>query len=134
MRILLDTNAYSAMKRGHGGVIDLVRRSQQVLLSAVVAGELLHGFRAGSRFDDNLREFNAFLEHPLVDFLAVDMQTADRFARVATALRSAGTPIPTNDVWIAAHSMQTGAQLVSFDRHFEQVAGLALVQPEAAGR
>ena len=134
MRILLDTNAYSAMKRGHEAVMDLVRRSQQVLLSAVVAGELLHGFRAGSRFDDNLREFNAFIEHPLVDFLAVDMQTADRFARVATALRSAGTPLPTNDVWIAAHAMQTGAQLVSFDRHFEQVAGLAWVRPDAAKR
>ena len=134
MRILLDTNAYSAMKRGHEAVMDLVRRSQQVLLSAVVAGELLHGFRAGSRFDDNLREFNAFIEHPLVDFLAVDMQTAERFARVATALRSAGTPLPTNDVWIAAHAMQTGAQLVSFDRHFEQVAGLAWVRPDAAKR
>ena len=133
MRILLDTNAYSAMKRGQEQVIELVRRSQQVLVSAVVAGELLHGFRAGGRFDDNVREFDAFLDHPLVDFLGVDMQTADRFARIATALRSAGTPIPTNDVWIAAHAMQTGAQLVSFDRHFEQVAGLALVRPGAAG-
>ena len=129
MRLLLDTNAYSAMKRGHAPVADLVRGAEQILLSAVVAGELLHGFRAGSRWDDNLREFNAFLDHPLVEALDVDLQTADRFARVATALRAAGTPIPTNDVWIAAHAMQTGAQLVSFDKHFEKVAGLALVTP-----
>ena len=55
--------------------------------------------------------------------------TADRystiFARIAAALRAKGSPIPTNDVWIAAHALETGADLVSADRHFESVDGIA---------
>jgi predicted nucleic acid-binding protein len=129
MRLLLDTNAYSAMKRGDLAVADLVRGAERILLSTVVAGELLHGFRAGSRWQDNLRELHAFLDHPLVHVCQVDLETADRFARIVTDLRRVGKPIPTNDVWIAAHAMQTGARLVSFDRHFEVVAGLALLVP-----
>ena len=50
--------------------------------------------------------------------------TADRFGRVAAALRKAGTPIPTNDIWIAAHAFETGAELIGFDRHFGKVRGL----------
>lgn len=53
--------------------------------------------------------------------------TADRFGRIAAALRAKGKPIPQNDIWIAAHAMETGADLLSFDRHFEAVEGLALV-------
>ena len=51
--------------------------------------------------------------------------SADRYSRIAAALRAKGNPIPTNDVWIAAHAMETGADLVSADRHFEAVDGIA---------
>jgi len=49
MKILLDTNAYSAMMRGHAGVARLVRNAEQVVISSVVIGELLFGFRLGTR-------------------------------------------------------------------------------------
>jgi len=125
MKILLDANAYSQLKRGHRAIAELVRKSGAVIVSAVVAGELLYGFRRGNRYERNLRDLHLFLENPYVRFVPVTLVTADRYSRVAASLRANGRPIPTNDIWIAAHSMETGAELVSFDQHFENVDGLA---------
>ena len=127
MRIALDTTAYSALMRAHRDVASLVRRAEAVLLPAVVAGELLYGFRAGSRFEENAARLEAFLDTPSVDLLSVTLVTVDRFARIATALREKGTPIPTNDIWIAAQAMEAGADLLSSDAHFGLVDGLAWV-------
>ena len=128
MRVLLDTNAYAALLRGKPQVTGLVQRAQQVFLSTVVLGELLFGFRNGSQHEKNRQELDEFLGNPYVDVIPVTFTTADRFGRIATALRQAGTPIPANDIWIAAHAMETGADLLSYDRHFENVAGLILIQ------
>jgi len=127
MKILLDTNAYSALMRGHDEVADRVRRTEQIVFSTVVAGELLLGFRLGARLKKNMAELDAFLENPHVSLVPVTLTTADRFARIAAALRAKGRPIPTNDIWIAAHAMEAGAELLSFDVHFEAIDGLAWV-------
>lgn len=129
MKILLDTNAYSAFLRGHADVARRVRRAEQVLLSAVVAGELLFGFRNGSRYETNRRELEEFLASPFVSLLPVGLVTADRFGRLASTLKGKGKPLPTNDIWIAAQAMESGAELLSFDRHFADVDGLAWVEP-----
>ena len=129
MKLLLDTNAYSAFLRGHPDVVRRVRGAEQVLLSAVVAGELLFGFRNGSRYETNRRELEEFLANPFVSFLAVGLVTADRFGRVAAALKRKGRPLPTNDIWIAAQAMESGAELLSFDRHFADIDGLAWLEP-----
>ena len=128
MRILLDSNTYSQLLRGHAQVADLVRTAEEVLLSAVVVGELLYGFRRGTRFGENLAELRSFLDSPYTRFVPVGPVTADRYARVATQLRAKGRPIPANDVWIAAHTMETGADLVSADAHFGHVDGIAWVR------
>ena len=130
MKVLLDTNAYSALMRGDSSVADRVRKSEEVLMSVVVSGELLFGFRNGSRFAKNVKELETFLQNPYVRFLPINLTTADRFSRVAVELKRKGTPIPTNDIWIAAHAMETGADLISFDEHFRSVDGLAWVYPE----
>ncbi|MGH9314132.1 MAG: type II toxin-antitoxin system VapC family toxin [Vicinamibacterales bacterium] len=129
MKVLLDTNAYAALMRGHAGVAESVRGAERVYLPAIVAGELLFGFRHGTRYEQNRAELNAFLDSPYVTFVPVSLTTADRFSRIATTLRKKGTPLPTNDVWIAAHAMETGADLLSFDAHFEQIEGLVFVRP-----
>lgn len=129
MKVLLDTNAYTALLRGHAGVADRVRKAEQVLVSTIVTGELLFGFRNGTRYDANRRELEDFLANPYVNLLPVTLVTAERFGRVAAALRKKGRPLPTNDIWIAAHAMQTGAELLSFDQHFGEVDGLAWVEP-----
>ena len=127
MRLALDTNAYSALMRGHRDVASIVRRAEAILLPAIVVGELLYGFRCGSRFEENAARLEAFLETRPVELLPVTSVTADRFGRIATALRERGTPIPTNDVWIAAQAMEAGADLLSSDAHFDLVEGLAWV-------
>jgi tRNA(fMet)-specific endonuclease VapC len=132
MRILLDTNAYSGWKRGHRGVVEIVRNAEHVYLSTIVVGELLFGFHQGTRFRTNLQELKELLERPFASLLPVTFVTADRFGRIALSLRRQGTPIPSNDIWIAAHAMETGADLVSFDAHFEQVSGLVSIHPGAA--
>jgi tRNA(fMet)-specific endonuclease VapC len=129
MKVLLDTNAYTALFRGHEGVADLVRRADHVIVSTVVAGELLFGFRNGSRYETNRRELEEFLSTPYVTLLPVTLVTSDRFGRIAAALRRKGRPIPSNDIWIAAHAMESGSELLSFDHHFEEIDGIALVRP-----
>lgn len=122
---MLDTNAYAALMRGHREVAETVRRSERVLLSSIVAGELLYGFHHGSRYDENAAHLDAFLGSSVVELLPVTLTTADRFGRIAAALRRKGRPIPTNDVWIAAQAFESGADLLSSDQHFSEIEGLA---------
>ena len=134
MRVLLDSSAYVQLMRGRRRVSRIVRDAEEVLLSAVVLGELKYGFRRGSRFERNARRMRTFLDNPYVSVVRVGETTADRYSRIAASLRAKGRPIPTNDVWIAAHAMETGADLVSADRHFEHVDGIAWVRLRAAPR
>lgn len=125
LRILLDTSAYSAYAYGHEEVAALVERAETVLLSVVVLGELMIGFRRGARLEQNLAGMRSFLARRDVALVDVGRETADQYGRIGAALRAKGRPIPTNDIWIAAHAMETGADLVSADAHFEHVDGLA---------
>lgn len=127
MKILLDSSAYSHLKRGDRRIAEIVRGSEEVLLSTIVIGELLYGFRKGSRLERNLQELQGFLSSPYVTVITVSFTTADRYARIAASLRAKGRPIPANDIWIAAHALEAGADLVSYDRHFDQIDGLVLV-------
>ncbi len=131
MRILLDTNAYSQLVSGERQVAQLARRAEWVLFSPIVYGELVFGFRLGRNLEQNLSTLNSFIEAPYVTFLNITVTTADRYSRIAASQRSKGRPIPTNDMWIAAHAMEMGADLVSADSHFEYVDGIALVPIEA---
>lgn len=118
---MLDTSAYSAFKRGHGGVVSALRRPRSVLLPSVVIGELLAGFARGSRRERNERDLAAFLARTRVEEVPVTHETAERYAAIHSSLRAAGTPIPTNDVWIAASAMEHGALLLTLDGDFESV-------------
>ena len=125
MRMLLDSNAYSLLMRGHEQVAELVRSSEEIILSAIVIGELMYGFRWGSQFDRNASALLSFLDNPYVSFLPVGPITADRYSIIAASIRAKGRPIPTNDIWIAAQVMESGAELISADEHFTHVDGIA---------
>jgi tRNA(fMet)-specific endonuclease VapC len=125
---LLDTSAYAAIKRSYGPVVDVLRSSEEIVFSIVVVGELLFGFQAGTRYVRNVVELDEFLASPYVSLQLVTRTTADRFGRIAAQLKKQGTPIPTNDIWIGAHAMETGAELVTLDRHFHHVAGLVIAE------
>ena len=127
MRLLLDTNAYSAFTRRHREVLSRVNEADRVLISPIVSAELQYGFRAGSRLEENMARFEAFLSNPRVEFVPITSTTADRFSRLAKVLRDKGRKIPSNDLWIAAQVVETGADLLSADVHFAEVDGLAWI-------
>lgn len=127
MRAVLDTNVYAALMRGDPHVAGRIRRCERLYLCATVVGELLYGFRAGNRYERNRTLLDEFLASPYVEFVPVTMATCERFSLVATGLRRQGRPIPGNDIWIAAHAFETGADLLTFDEHFTLVDGLSVV-------
>jgi tRNA(fMet)-specific endonuclease VapC len=125
-KILLDTNAYVRYLRGDERVLSYLAQADTVYMSVFVLGELLAGFRAGGKEKDNRRILERFLLKSTVTVLDGTLETADFFGLVMASLKKAGTPIPINDVWIAAHAQETGSILVTFDEHFTLVPGLRL--------
>jgi len=120
-RICLDTSGYSHLLRGDPAVVDVVRSARWVGVPAVVLGELRVGFLLGRRADDNEAELAAFLAEPVVETLRVDDEAARHYAEIVVALRRARTPVPTNDVWIAALAAREGATVVTYDEHFAAI-------------
>ena len=122
--LILDTSAYIRFKQGDLRFVERMAGAQRLLVSAVVLGELLYGFRNGTRFETNLQELDAFISHPAVEVVHVSEVSADRYSRIAHDLKLNGSPIPSNDIWIAAQTMEYGAELLSSDPHFNRVPGL----------
>ena len=128
VNVLLDTSAYSALQRGNQSVLEVMRRSETVAVSAVVLGELYSGFRAGSRWAENTAQLTRFLSKPSVRVLSVTEETALRYAEVDVYLRKNGRRIPRNDVWIAAAALEHGLQLLTLDTRFREIP-LLLIEP-----
>ena len=126
--ILIDTNAYTAFKLGDGDTAEVLAWADRILVNSVVLGELLAGFAAHTREARNREELARFLASPRVETVPISPLTADSYALVYAALRRKGLPIPTNDLWIAASALETGAALLSRDAHFAQVEGLRVGQ------
>jgi tRNA(fMet)-specific endonuclease VapC len=126
-RLLLDTTTYSAMRRGDDRPIDPVREASEVALTPVVLGELVHGFAGGRLEQEHRRMLRAFLDTERVRVMAIDEETAERYAAIRDHLRRQGTPIPTNDLWIAASAAQHGLTVLSLDKHFRDVPQILLL-------
>jgi tRNA(fMet)-specific endonuclease VapC len=124
VKIALDTTAYVAFKQSINAVVEYIVKAERILFSPVVLAELMFGFRGGTKFRDNMAELSLFLEHPAVEFVQIGEVTADRYSRIAMDLKRRGSPIPTNDIWIAAQAMEHGAELITLDSHFEKINGL----------
>lgn len=124
--IQIDTNLYVAFKRKQQSAVELLRQVEYIGMSTVVLGELLAGFRCGSREAENRQELDHFLDSPRVEILNLDEETADFYAEVFRALKEKGRPIPSNDLWIAAASLRHGLALATLDDHFRHIDGLLL--------
>lgn len=125
-RVLLDTNWYVAFKRNDVASVDLLRRAEAIVVSTVVLGELLAGFRCGDRERQNRAELDLFLDSPRVSVVPVDEETTEFYAQIFAELKKGGRPIPTNDLWLAATALRHGLVLASHDRHFQGITGLLL--------
>jgi tRNA(fMet)-specific endonuclease VapC len=124
MRLALDTNRYTDLCRGQQRVLELVEQADEVWLPFVVVGELRAGFAAGTQGSRNEAIFRRFLLKPGVGILYADEQTTHHFANIYRQLRKQGTPIPTNDMWIAALVLEHSLVLCARDAHFEALAQL----------
>ncbi len=126
---MLDTSAYVAFKRNAIEMVEVIVGAELILFSPVVLGELMFGFRNGTQSKKNMSDFNSFLDHEAVELVQMGRTTSDRYSRIAAQLKQQGTPIPTNDIWIAAQTMEHGAELITSDRHFERIDGLIYTIP-----
>ena len=126
-RVLIDTNIYSLAMRGEPNVLDNLQQFDEIGFTVVSLGELLVGFRGGNREAENRSELGRFLDSPRVRVLPIDEETADFYAAIVLGLKRARTPIPTNDIWIAALAQRHGLPVYTKDAHFAAVPGLVLV-------
>lgn len=122
LRVALDTNAYRAAAEGEAKVVEILRRAEEVRLPFVVLGELRAGFAAGTKGRKNEASLTEFLNSPRVGILYADEQTTHHYAALFVELRRQGTPIPTNDLWIAALVVQHDLPLLSGDAHFSKIS------------
>ena len=120
--MILDTNALSAVAEGETGATQQVSRAGQIAIPVIVLGEYRFGIAQSRR----RREYERWLEELVTvsRVLDVNEETAIGYARIRVQLKEAGTPIPSNDAWIAALGFQHGLPILSRDRHFDFVKGL----------
>jgi tRNA(fMet)-specific endonuclease VapC len=121
VRIALDTNRYVDLCKGVTKTADLVATAEEIFLPFVVLAELRAGFALGRHAGQNERVLRLFLLKSGVHVLYADEQTTHHYAAVFGQLRRQGTPIPTNDIWIAALVLQHNLALHGRDRHFDNL-------------
>jgi predicted nucleic acid-binding protein len=123
-RVVLDTNAYRAIGAGNAEALALLDRATAIAMNTIVLGELLAGFAAGSREEENRRVLAEFVDASNVEWLPLTPATAEEYARIYMSLRSAGRLIPTNDMWVAVSAMEHSMALFTYDRHFDAITRL----------
>src|SRR3954454_775625 len=123
----LDTSAYSNFRRGNGQLASVIDRADWIGIPTVTMGELRTGFLLGARRERNESELDEFLSNPVVEVLMVDAEASRHYAEIVADLRRAGTPLPTNDIWIAATAARHGAAVLTCDKHFESIARVGAV-------
>ncbi|MCE9630196.1 MAG: type II toxin-antitoxin system VapC family toxin [Planctomycetia bacterium] len=129
IRLCLDTSAYSRLMRGQPKLQQRLEAADQILLPVTVLGEVYTGFQGGNRLEENLSLLAAFRSQPGVVIVDTTDNVAQRYAAIVTMLKQQGTPIPTNDIWIAATALENGGRLVAYDSHFAAVPGLLVEAP-----
>lgn len=126
-KILLDTNAYSRLiNLSDRNVLEAIEEAETVFISTIVLGELLSGFKLGSKEKANRELLKRLLEKSTVEIVLINKETSEIYADIINILAKNGKPIPTNDVWIAASTIENGAVLVTYDTHFLIIPGLRL--------
>jgi len=124
----LDTSAFSDFNRGDSRLREWFHSENEILVSQIVIGELRAGFAAGNRREVNEKLLQRFLDSPNVQTVTITNSTTKLFAEIYLRLRKAGTPIGTNDMWIAAFSLEHDVPLLTTDGDFANVPDLVLVK------
>jgi tRNA(fMet)-specific endonuclease VapC len=123
-KIILDTNAYTAYLTGDKKILTAIAGAEIIYMSIFVLGELYAGFKGGSKEEKNRQILNTFIQKPGVIVINATERTSEIFGEIKHSLKRAGTPLPINDVWIAAHGIETGSVLISYDGYFKKISNL----------
>ena len=124
VRVALDTNRLTDLYRGDRGLADFLGTCEEVWLPLIVLAEIKAGFHGGTQQDKNEVLLQRLLAKATVGILYPGRETAEQYARLFVQLKRANTPIPDNDLWIAALVLEHDLQLITRDRHFERVPQL----------
>jgi tRNA(fMet)-specific endonuclease VapC len=127
VKVALDTNRYVDLCQGVAGTVALLEEAEAILLPFVVVGELRAGFAHGRRQAENERILRRFMLKEGVRVLFADDQTTHHYAAVFRQLRKQGTPIPTNDRWLASLILQHNLALHARDKHFDRLPQIVRV-------
>jgi tRNA(fMet)-specific endonuclease VapC len=125
-RVLLDTNIVIALFAKEAAVEQHLAEAEEVFIASIVLGELYYGAQKSARVETNISRVNTFAAGSAV--LVCDTATAQYYGVIKNQLRAKGTPIPENDIWIAAIARQYQLILVTRDEHFRAVDGLIVEQ------
>lgn len=120
--MILDTNALSAYLDKTAAAIEIVSEASEIAIPVIVAGEFAFGIARSRHRETYERSLQRMLERCTI--LDVDLKTARHYAAIRLELKAIGTPMPANDVWIAALSRQHAMPVMSRDGHFDFVGGL----------
>ncbi|MBK8504579.1 MAG: type II toxin-antitoxin system VapC family toxin [Saprospiraceae bacterium] len=124
--VVIDTNIYSALCLGDPDVTKAIEIATTVIVPVFVLAEILFGFKKGSREGWNRANLQTFLKLPGVNVRHTTSETAEIFSEITLTLRNIGKPIPTNDIWIAAITVETGSVLMTRDHHFDFISKIRL--------
>jgi tRNA(fMet)-specific endonuclease VapC len=122
LEVILDTNALSAFFNGDARLKAMLAEGPGISLPVIVLGEYRFGLlrsRMRKVIEPALDGLQA-----IADILLIDTETVRPYAKLSDQLKRAGTPIPSNDLWIAALALQHGLPIVSRDRHFDLTPGV----------
>jgi predicted nucleic acid-binding protein len=121
MRVALDTNRITDLFRGDLELAEQLGTAEEVWIPLFALGEMKAGFQGGTQLRRNESLLNRLLAKPTVGVLLPGRETAEHYARIFVQLRRAGTPVPDNDLWIAALVLEHDLVLITRDRHFERI-------------
>ena len=124
VRVALDTNRLTDLFQGDADLADRLGTCDEVWIPLVVLGEIKAGFLGGSQQHRNQTLLQKLLAKPTAGVLLPDRESAEHYALLFVQLKRAGTPIPDNDLWIAALALQHDLVLITRDRHFEKIPQL----------
>ena len=123
-RYLLDTNIIIALFAQEEIIQERLNQAVEVFLSSIVLGELYYGAERSIRVDENMQRIDEFASTTVV--IGCNQETARQYGQIKNALRAKGRPIPENDIWIAAQTLQHQLTLVARDDHFREIDAISL--------
>lgn len=124
-KVLLDTDAYTGLLTADDKVLDVAASAEIIFMSIFVLGELHAGLAGRSKFRQNLDMLARFLAKTPVRILPATVETDEIFDELEITPAKTGISFPINDVWIAAHGLETGSVIISYAHHFQKIPGVS---------